>query len=111
MTTVQRKRKKKADSPEADEREPGRGTELLSAAASKQVEENSEKIAKALYTATLAGKVQCTKLLLELSEGKKAHGGRKKARGASYAKALNEEPEWQESTCESEAPLKTQTQG
>jgi hypothetical protein len=37
-------------------------------------------------------------------------GNRKKTRGASYAKALNEEPEWQESTRESEAPMETEAQ-
>jgi hypothetical protein len=72
-----------------------RGTAKMKAAASKALENNSEKIAKSLLDGTLKGNVISAKLLIALAEEQAdCEEKEPKQRGYSLAEKLASESEW-----------------
>ena len=79
---------------------PQQVRKMLREAASKKVQENKDAIAEALYQVTVKGNINGVKMLLDLAEGPKKAAAKKRKRKVSTARALSEEPEWQEPKAE-----------
>lgn len=79
----------------AQKKEVSRGTAKMKAAADKTLEENSEKIAKALYKSLLKGNTAGAKLLIALADGQiDCEDEVAMERLCSLAEKLAAEPEW-----------------
>jgi hypothetical protein len=79
-------------------KDAGRGTQLLSKAAEREIKENIGTIANLLLNSTLGGNVNSARLLVALADGQTETAvGTKKRRGLSQAQKLGKEQEWRES--------------
>ena len=77
----------------------GRGSQLLSDAANKAIEQKSSEIAQMLLDTTLAGSVNSARFLVALADSKRASAEVKKKRhGLSQAQKLEQEQQWRDST-------------
>lgn len=93
-----RKRQAVAGGPRGtgvQQRTASRGAEKLKAAADKKLEENSEAIAKSLYSRLMKGNITSAKLLIALAEGQiDCEDEATVERLYSLAEELGKEPAW-----------------